>query len=445
MRLFIIPLLLIISTPLLAQFECPIDFTNEKPDGIKPGDKWVPFGRVWNCELITYFFENGTAAIPGDQEQAAVRAAMQTWEIVSNVRFMEVCNINDADLRISWADIDGPLRCEGGFSVGGVFGRACPAPTALAACTAVGLAPGDVEFDEDENWVTTGANFNGCGGTVDLQTIAVHELGHSLGIAHTDQPDNDIVMRPFQFTGELRPLDWDDRLAVRSLYGFPQYQEINGASTVYSNQYPYTSTYSLECIPDGYTLTWDFDWPLSIRSGQGQRVVTLNIPRNFPNNRTARVIARLTNACGDTRTFTRTITIIKPSTGGGSGCTRCPQPLVASEQGEFGEPGEHLEQTNENRLTIYPNPVTQGEELVFTPPADLGENSFGNAIATQAAPNKSNKYWVLDMNGRVVHEGIETGSTRQVIPTTNFKTGVYLLRVVNHAGEEVSTAKFIVK
>ena len=71
---------------------------------------------------------------------------------------------------------------------------------------------GDVHFDDDENWTD---NFNV--GTNLLMT-ASHELGHSLGLAHSDVRGS--VMSPFYtpYKNGLR-LHKDDIKAIQALYG----------------------------------------------------------------------------------------------------------------------------------------------------------------------------------------------------------------------------------
>ncbi|CAI2356290.1 unnamed protein product [Caenorhabditis sp. 36 PRJEB53466] len=72
---------------------------------------------------------------------------------------------------------------------------------------------GDVHFDEEENWSPNKTN------GVDLYAVAVHEIGHSLGLKHSSNHLS--IMAPFykQYTGSVMHLHRDDILAVKRLYG----------------------------------------------------------------------------------------------------------------------------------------------------------------------------------------------------------------------------------
>ncbi|XP_076852328.1 matrix metallopeptidase 25a isoform X2 [Brachyhypopomus gauderio] len=75
---------------------------------------------------------------------------------------------------------------------------------------------GDTHFDDEENW-----SYGADNGSVDLFTVAVHEFGHALGLAHSSSRHS--IMKPYYHgaVGDIPTytLPDEDRLGIQALYG----------------------------------------------------------------------------------------------------------------------------------------------------------------------------------------------------------------------------------
>src|SRR5215216_1652019 len=123
---------------------------------------------AWDKTAITYAFENGTDQLPSDTEQDVVRRAFDLWAAQTSLTFTEIADTSSSDIVIGWFTgdhgdgdpFDGP---------GDVLGHSTfPNPYDNRQVF--------VHFDDDENWVDSDAQ------NIDLETVAAHEIGHTLGL-----------------------------------------------------------------------------------------------------------------------------------------------------------------------------------------------------------------------------------------------------------------------
>lgn len=156
----------------------------------------------WEKLQISYFFINGTEKISGDNEQAIIKQAFDLWAGQTPLTFTQTSNRAQADIVIGWGTgehgdgdpFDGP---------GDVLAHASfPNPYDDRQVF--------LHFDDDERWVNSDSQ------NVDLLTVAAHEIGHTLGLAHSDDPN--ALMYP-SYRGPHRFLGQDDIAGVQSLYG----------------------------------------------------------------------------------------------------------------------------------------------------------------------------------------------------------------------------------
>jgi hypothetical protein len=183
-------------------------------------------GKGWGAVRLTYTFESITPKLGRERFVEAVQRAMAEWskwvrlEFVQGSRTDGKGNLNFLFASGAHGDryvFDGPRK-----TLAHTFYPADVNPEPIA---------GDLHFDEDENWQS--------GVDPDFYSVVLHELGHALGIGHSDQPN--AVMYPYyrKFEG----LQADDVKAVRNLYpakyedAQPQVQQTPPASPV-----PSTST-----------------------------------------------------------------------------------------------------------------------------------------------------------------------------------------------------------
>lgn len=154
---------------------------------------------------LTFRFVSGTGDIAGATEQDAVRNAFVTWaRALCGVRFEERTS-GAVDFEIGW--FSGNHGDGSNFDgVGNVLAHAFYPPP----CG--GSHAGELHFDEAETW-----SLSGTGSTFDTETVALHEIGHLLGLDHSAVAG--AVMAP-SYGGPRRALTQDDIDGVRRLYPF---------------------------------------------------------------------------------------------------------------------------------------------------------------------------------------------------------------------------------
>ena len=84
----------------------------------------------------------------------------------------------------------------------------------------LGTIGGDIHFDTTFTWVDDPLDMVG-NMQFDIYTVALHEVGHALGLDHLDTSVPNAVMNP-TYGGARRSLSQDDITGIQTLYGIPE-------------------------------------------------------------------------------------------------------------------------------------------------------------------------------------------------------------------------------
>ena len=165
-------------------------------------------GPSWSSTTITWSFAATSGSFSGSvgaAYQATIEAAIAKWASVSNLSFREVSDVTPGvDVRIGW----------GVFS-GGEIGETDYSYTLGATQRFV---PGTTVRLEDPSADAVGTSLTSRyqGTSTTLYQVALHELGHSLGLNHSTDPN--AVMFP-TLGASNADLDASDIAGIQAIYG----------------------------------------------------------------------------------------------------------------------------------------------------------------------------------------------------------------------------------
>lgn len=166
------------------------------------GDGWDGPGQ--NAAELNYVFGALTGKLPQGAVIGEILRAFEEWSGAVRVTFRPGGDATASRTLhiLSAAGSHGdPFAFDGpGRILAHTFYPAPPNPEPIA---------GDLHLDDDENWQI--------GADIDVYSVVLHELGHALGLGHSDVPG--AVMYPYY--RRVTKLTGEDILAIRELYAAP--------------------------------------------------------------------------------------------------------------------------------------------------------------------------------------------------------------------------------
>jgi len=178
------------------------------------------WGRKWEKKVVTYAMLRDSEDIPGvADERIGLNLSMTTWDIEILLKLQVVKKSQNPDITIEFKTKDE----EGYF-------KDHPGVLAFAYFPGQGAVSGIIIFNEEYRWsldgkdvkITNQAGQEIMAKTYNIITVLIHEIGHSIGLTHSESANSQDVMDPY-YSGMLDLSD-EDMYRIRKIYGIRMFR-----------------------------------------------------------------------------------------------------------------------------------------------------------------------------------------------------------------------------
>lgn len=205
---------------------CAVCWVAAPPAALGYSRAGTPWAQVASGGVITYSYNNfldgglkGPDGVPlsADYLRGAIEEALGAWASVAPLHFVEVADRGGDIPNTEYPNGQfGVIRLHHLYINGPDIPGHQPISKAIAYLPSpTGNRPGDVLFDHGDPWQVVGTQ-----STPDPLGAAIHEIGHALGLGHSQIPEANMYWIFKRHTGPgSAMLHADDIAGIRAVYG----------------------------------------------------------------------------------------------------------------------------------------------------------------------------------------------------------------------------------